>query len=290
MLSKLLVILVCILAVSSEARLHGRRRLSRSGHKIRRLMNSPGCGAILMDGCQHQCAIFGGNSQECTTCVTNNMQIKYGELVKQGCVEPPKMDKCSAIMMDGCLGLCTRGNTPECNECATRNAMNNQAELMENGCINRNRRLFRTAVEAPQICCQSKSWNCVACRKRQERNAWYKRRQEIKNLVRSMMNDPDWAPALEGKDNRRLNGAPTSWQQAREFQSWNNHQNNHHHFGGWDEAEENAGGGRVYGEYEKGPYKAGAEYNWDEEEENVGGRGYGKPQFREYFEAGGWRL
>ena len=58
----------------------------------------------------------------------------------------------------------------------------------------------------------------------------------------------------------------------------------------WDEAEENVGGGRVYGEYNKGPYKAGAEYNWDEEEENVGGRGYGKPQFREYFEAGGWRL
>ena len=55
-------------------------------------------------------------------------------------------------------------------------------------------------------------------------------------------------------------------------------------------ADENVGGGRVYGEYEKGPYKAGAEYNWDEEEENVGGRGYGKPQFREYFEAGGWRL
>ena len=55
-------------------------------------------------------------------------------------------------------------------------------------------------------------------------------------------------------------------------------------------SDENVGGGRVYGEYNKGPYKAGAEYNWDEEEENVGGRGYGKPQFREYFEAGGWRL
>ena len=27
---------------------------------------------------------------------------------------------------------------------------------------------------------------------------------------------------------------------------------------------ENVGGGRVYGEYNKGPYKAGAEYNWDE--------------------------
>jgi len=37
-----------------------------------------------------------------------------------------------------------------------------------------------------------------------------------------------------------------------------------------DEAEENVGGGRVYGEYNKGPYKAGAEYNWDEAEENVG--------------------
>ena len=32
----------------------------------------------------------------------------------------------------------------------------------------------------------------------------------------------------------------------------------------WDEEEANVGGGRVYGEYEKGPYKAGAEYNWDE--------------------------
>ena len=192
-------------------------------------------------------------------------------------------------MMDGCMGLCTRGNTPECNECATRNAMNNYAELMENGCINRNRRLFRTADEAPQMCCQSMSPSCVACRKRQERNAWYKRRQEIKNLVRGMMNDPDWAPLLEGKDNRRLNAGPTSWQQAREFQSWNNHDFNHFRHG-WDEAEENVGGGRVYGEYNKGPYKAGAEYNWDEEEENVGGRGYGKPQFREYFEAGGWRL
>ena len=28
----------------------------------------------------------------------------------------------------------------------------------------------------------------------------------------------------------------------------------------------------------------------DDFDENVGGRGYGKPQFREYFEAGGWRL
>merc|ERR1719261_767818 len=32
----------------------------------------------------------------------------------------------------------------------------------------------------------------------------------------------------------------------------------------WDEKEAHVGGGRVYGEYEKGPYKAGAEYNWDE--------------------------
>ena len=41
----------------------------------------------------------------------------------------------------------------------------------------------------------------------------------------------------------------------------------------WDEKEANVGGGRVYGEYNKGPYKAGAEYNWDEEEgdERVGG-------------------
>ena len=279
MLSKLLVILVCILAVSSEARLHGRRRLSRSGHKIRRLMNqaSPRCAAMLMDGCQYQCADQ-ANPQQCTTCVEGNVLTNYDELVRHGCVEPPKMDKCNAIMMDGCMGLCTRGNTPECNECATRNAMNNYAELMENGCINRNRRLFRTADEAPQMCCQSMSPSCVACRKRQERNAWYKRRQEIKNLVRSMMNDPDWAPALEGKDNRRLNGLALDEMD----ESVGNHWGNGHSGRGpskfnpsqgwWDEMDESA------------------EYNWDEEEENVGGRGYGKPQFREYFEAGGWRL
>merc|ERR1719453_989352 len=79
-----------------------------------------------------------------------------------------------------------------------------------------------------------------------------------------MNQDPDWYGALEGKDNRRLNAGPPSWQQAREFQSWNNHDFNHFRHG-WDEAEENVGGGRVYGEYNKGPYKAGAEYNWDEQ-------------------------
>jgi hypothetical protein len=83
-----------------------------------------------------------------------------------------------------------------------------------------------------------------------------------------MNQDPDWSGALEGKDNRRLNAGPTSWEQARRFQSWNN----------WDEEEANVGGGRVYGEYNNGPYTAGAEYNWDEEEENVGygDRIYGK--------------
>ncbi len=43
----------------------------------------------------------------------------------------------------------------------------------------------------------------------------------------------------------------------------------------WDheDANDDVGGGRVYGEYNKGPYKAGGEYNWDQEdadEENVG--------------------
>jgi hypothetical protein len=35
----------------------------------------------------------------------------------------------------------------------------------------------------------------------------------------------------------------------------------------WDENDVDAqvGGGRVYGEYNKGPYKAGAEYNWDQD-------------------------
>jgi len=32
----------------------------------------------------------------------------------------------------------------------------------------------------------------------------------------------------------------------------------------YDAMEENVGGGRVYGEYKKGPYTAGGEYNWDE--------------------------
>merc|ERR1719158_103189 len=46
-----------------------------------------------------------------------------------------------------------------------------------------------------------------------------------------------------------------------------------------DEEESNVGGGRVYGEYEKGPYKAGAEYNWDENanDENVGFSKYFPP-------------
>jgi hypothetical protein len=135
------------------------------------------------------------------------------------------MDKCSAIMMDGCMGLCFGGNTLECNTCATRNAMNRIDELMKNGCTNRNRRLFRTADEAPQMCCQFQSPICDACRLSHKRN-WYKRRLEIINLERSMNQDPDWS------------------------------------------GEANVGGGRVYGEYNNGPYTAGAEYNWDEEEEN----------------------
>ena len=49
-----------------------------------------------------------------------------------------------------------------------------------------------------------------------------------------------------------------------------------------DEAEENVGGGRVYGEYNKGPYKAGAEYNWDEAEENVGDVKF-KPNSSQYL-------
>ena len=55
--------------------------------------------------------------------------------------------------------------------------------------------------------------------------------------------------------------------------------------GQYDAMEENVGGGRVYGEYNKGPYKAGAEYNWDEEEENVGG-GSGEAEY--YYAAGGF--
>merc|ERR1719331_1120530 len=206
-----------------------------------------------MDGCQYQCADQ-ANPQQCTTCVEGNVLTNYDELVRHGCVEPPKMDKCNAIMMDGCMGLCTRGNTPECNECATRNAMNNYAELMENGCINRNRRLFRTADEAPQMCCQSMSPSCVACRKRQERNA------EMDESVRF------WDEMDESVGNHFGNGhsgrGPSKFNPS---QGW------------WDEMDESVGGGRVYGEYEKGPYKAGAEYNWDEMDESVGGgRVYGE--------------
>jgi len=45
----------------------------------------------------------------------------------------------------------------------------------------------------------------------------------------------------------------------------------------WDQEDGNddVGGGRIYGEYNKGPYKAGGEYNWDQVDANddVGGRG-----------------
>merc|ERR1711998_249648 len=46
----------------------------------------------------------------------------------------------------------------------------------------------------------------------------------------------------------------------------------------WDEdAFVDVGGGKVYGEYNKGPVKAGGEYNWDEAEESIGGgRVYGE--------------
>ena len=39
----------------------------------------------------------------------------------------------------------------------------------------------------------------------------------------------------------------------------------------FDEAEQNVGGGKIYGEYNKGPVKVGGEWNFDETEENVGG-------------------
>ena len=47
----------------------------------------------------------------------------------------------------------------------------------------------------------------------------------------------------------------------------------------FDEEDSNVGGGRVYGEYNEGPYKAGAEYNWDENanDENVGFSKYFPP-------------
>ena len=58
----------------------------------------------------------------------------------------------------------------------------------------------------------------------------------------------------------------------------------------WDEndANENIGGGKVYAEYQKGPYTAGAEYNWDENaaDKNIGSH-YGdstKASFNRYLQ------
>ena len=39
----------------------------------------------------------------------------------------------------------------------------------------------------------------------------------------------------------------------------------------FDEAEQNVGGGKIYGEYNKGPVKVGGEWDFDEAQENVGG-------------------
>ena len=39
----------------------------------------------------------------------------------------------------------------------------------------------------------------------------------------------------------------------------------------FDEAEQNVGGGKIYGEYNKGPVKVGGEWDFDEAEQNVGG-------------------
>ena len=39
----------------------------------------------------------------------------------------------------------------------------------------------------------------------------------------------------------------------------------------FDEDQENVGGGKIYGEYNKGPVKVGGEWNFDEAQENVGG-------------------
>ena len=42
--------------------------------------------------------------------------------------------------------------------------------------------------------------------------------------------------------------------------------------GYWDvmEDDQNVGGGRIYGEYNKGPVKVGGEWNFDEEDQSVG--------------------
>lgn len=53
-------------------------------------------------------------------------------------------------------------------------------------------------------------------------------------------------------------------------------------------ADENIGGGKVYAEYQKGPYTAGAEYNWDENaaDKNIGSH-YGdstKASFNRYLQ------
>ena len=37
----------------------------------------------------------------------------------------------------------------------------------------------------------------------------------------------------------------------------------------FDEAEQNVGGGKIYGEYNKGPVKVGGEWDFDEAQENA---------------------
>ena len=45
----------------------------------------------------------------------------------------------------------------------------------------------------------------------------------------------------------------------------------------FDEAEQNVGGGKIYGEYNKGPVKVGGEWEFDEEDQSVGYDDFGQP-------------
>ncbi len=151
-----------------------------------------------------------------------------------------------------------------------------------------------------EMCCQSMSPACVACRQRQQRNenigggrvygeynkGPYKAGAEYnwdENYGPNLGDGGGYNPAPHLGDGANLGGgggynpAPHLGDGANLGGGGRYNPAPHLDVSSprWDvssrdEAEENVGGGRVYGEYNKGPYKAGAEYNWDEDT-NVGG-------------------
>ena len=85
----------------------------------------------------------------------------------------------------------------------------------------------------------------------------YDKNCNAKNAVRISSNGGKWSPWAtynDGLHKRWMNDAKKACG------------------GSFDVMEENVGGGKVYGEYNKGPIKVGGEHNWDEDanDENVG--------------------